>query len=339
MKKFLASVGHAQLIGKKDGELYHIADVQTLTESSLGFSSSIEDVRAGQGAKLYGRFSHTTGMTVTLTDAMFDLNYIALQIGSEIKGDATAFENESLPVDSKKITLSKEPQAIGLACGLDHVIIWARKVGCAADADWTAIELKKGGKEVDLTDTIFADEEKVCVRYFVNKPEARRLDVSASFVPAEMILILTTRLFAGDANNVETGKPVGYITVKVPRFQLDGSFDLNMAMTSAATVSLSGTALAVSDGSCDDNGIYAEIVEVSEDAKLMSISSDEESEKANETPVIFGEYVDGHASLLDNAEDLIFIPALTSGEYAAGQTYEIKAVKDDTIKTSVTIAE
>ena len=338
MKKFLASVGHAQLIGKKNGQLYHIADVQTLTESSLSFSSSMEDVRAGQGAKLYGRFSHTTGMAITLTDAMFDLNYIALQVGAEIEGNATAFYAEECAVEGGKITLSKEPKQIGNACGLDAKIVWVRKVGCGADTDWTAIlEDKISGSEVDLSGSIFEGESRVCVRYFVDKPEARMLSVSANFIPAEMILILTTKLFAGDANAVETGKAVGYITVKVPRFQLDGSFDLNMAMTSASTTSLSGTALAVADGTCDDNGIYAEIIEVEDNStattNMQELNVADESLKVGETPVVYGVYMDGHMSILNNAE-LTFEPVLSDGKFAQAGS---QTVSIDSFTTTVTV--
>lgn len=310
-KKFLASVGHAQLIGKRDGKLVHIADVQTLTESSLSFSSSMEDVRAGQGAKLYGRFNHTTGMSVTLTDAMFDLDYIGYQVGAVPEGGATGLFAEEVKVEEGKIALSKKPRKIGIACGLDVDAIWVRKFSCDADSDWELVELNPKGeaenydeatKTVDLAGTKFAEEDSVCARYFVLKPESRKISVSANFIPAEMMLILTTRLYAGDANNVETGKPVGSVTVKVPRFQLDGQFDLSMAMTSAASMSLNGTALAVSDGTCQDNGIYAEIVEILDDADftydLVSVTLSDGK--------LYGEYRDAHISDLDPDEILIF---------------------------------
>lgn len=69
-KFFLASVGNAEGFRKVNGELQHILSAKTLTDSSLSFSVSMEDVRAGQGAKLYGRFAHTSGMTISLTDAI-----------------------------------------------------------------------------------------------------------------------------------------------------------------------------------------------------------------------------------------------------------------------------
>lgn len=308
MKKYLASVGNAQLLGKKDDQLVHIADIRTLTESTLSFSNTMEEIRAGEGAKLYGRFGHSAGLQVTLTDAMFDLNYVALQVGAEIEGNATAFFPDDLAtVSSNTVTITKTPAALGNACGLDHIVVWAREKGCKAGDEWYAFELtaeEATNKQFSIADSELADKTSLCVRYFIEKPEARQIAISGNFIPAECILLLTTKLFAGDANAPETGKAVGSITVKIPRFQLDGQFDLSMAMSSAATLSLNGTALAVEDGSCDGNGIYAEIVEVEEGSSITTglkmIAIDNESVANGETIAVYGIYGDGHTSKLDN---------------------------------------
>lgn len=300
MRKFLASVGNAQLLGKVGGEFTHIADVRTLTDSTLSFSNSMDEIRAGEGAQLYGRFSHDAGMTIQLTDAMFDLNYIALQVGAAIEGNATAFFGETLAVTTGNVTLTKTPASIGTACGLDKVVVWFRAKGCDANDEWTAKPLASATTTVPVP-LALSGESEVCVRYFVEKPEARQVAIKANFIPAELVLILTTKLFAGDANAPETGKPVGEITVKIPRFQLDGQFDLSMAMSSPSSMSLNGTALAVPDGSCEGAGIYAEIVEIetNTDASmgLKLIALDPDSTTATKY-ILYGLYNDGHVSIL-----------------------------------------
>lgn len=301
MRKFLASVGNAQLLGKVGGVFQHIADVRTLTDSTLSFSNSMDEIRAGEGAQLYGRFSHDAGLTIQLTDAMFDLNYIALQTGAAIEGNATAFFSETKTKTSGNVTLSHTPEALGVSCGLqDKVMVWMRAKDCASDGEWTAVAATSATVEVPSSLGI-ADGTDICVRYFVTKPEARQVLINANFIPAELVLILTTKLFAGDANAPETGKPVGEITVKIPRFQLDGNFDLSMAMSSPATMSLNGTALAVADGSCEGAGIYAEIVEVltNTDAAtgLKLIALDPDSTTATKY-TLYGLYEDGHVSVL-----------------------------------------
>ena len=98
-----------------------------------------------------------------------------------------------------------------------------------------------------------------------------------------------------------------------------------MAMSSAATISLNGTALAVDDGTCDGKGIYAEIVEVetgsSVSTGLNEIIVDQDSIAVGSTPAVYGLYADGHISPID-AEDYEITPALTDGKLAAG-TYTI----------------
>ena len=335
MRQFLASVGNAKLLGKVNGVFRPIADVRTLTESTLSFSNTQEEIRAGEGAQLMGRFSHDSGLTITLTDAMFDLNYIALQVGDaidKVDGDNTALKKELLTADGEgAITLTEEPAKIGKACGLDHVIVWYKKQGeCGKESTWKYVDLTDAGssqkdaesskKKVALGSE-YADK-KVCVEYFEERPEARGVSINAKFIPAELVLIITTQLFAGDANATETGKPFGWITIKVPRFSLDGTFDLSMAMSSAATMSLSGTALAVDDGSCDGAGIYAEIVEVHiEDnaaTGLIDVAIDPEDKKT-----VWGVYKHGdtsHTSSIPSTKYTVD-PQPVKGLFTSGTTY------------------
>lgn len=353
-KFFLASVGNAEAYATRNGEFAHVLSARTLTESTLGFTSSMEEVRAGQGAKLYGRFNHSAGMTVSLTDAMFDMNYIALQTGSQIQTGASAIYSKdsytAVTGNTKTIALTKEPVAIGTACGLDKKVVWFRASGCNPTQEDISIVIdgddnkyEGGNLTVGETDaTKFVDGVTYCISYFAMDNLADLIKISANFIPAEMVLVLTAKLFEGDANAPETGKPAGEITIKVPRFQLDGQFDLSMAMTSAATIALNGTALAVDAGGCEDDGIYAEIVQVLEGATYASkgirmIAIDPESAVAEAIPVVYGLYNNGSTGLIPNS-DLTFAPALTSGKFATGQTYKVTLTEIPSIEDSVAIA-
>lgn len=318
-KRFLASTGVGVLFSKTGDNMRMVAHVNTLTESTLSISSTQEEVRAGQGAKLYGRFNHDAGLTVTLTDAMFDLNYIAWQVGSELqRGGITMFTEQVTAGTAGAVQLSKAVEMMGESCGLDHYLVWYRKAGCAASDEYDSQIVDKGATTFTIEGAAKGDE--YCVSYFTKDNAANTVLVNANFVPAELVLMLTTKLFAGDANNPETGRPVGEITVKIPRFSLDGTFDLSMAMSSAATMSLNGTALAVDDGSCDNEGIYAEIVEVVNGAHwydgLTALRTEfDEGVTTAELPVdtvidVYGVYRNAAPSLVD--------PALLT--FGAGET-------------------
>ena len=306
-KYFLASVANVDAFRNESGILNHVLSARTLTDSSIGFSSTQEEVRAGQGAKLYGRFNHDTSMTLSLTDAMFDLNYIRLQIGAEnITDGATIIKNDSAATySSGTLTLSEVPQAIGNACGLDAIVVWAHAHGCDSSAQDVSITIPASSAAKTISITNAADQaaleaiadpvdNTICAEYFVldqsNQTEAIRL--VANYIPAELVIIMRAQLFAGEAGATSNGTAAGYVTVKVPRFQLDGSFDLSMAMSSASTFALNGTALAVEDGTCDGAGVYGEITVnyTSEGAiAYKAIFIDNDTVKAGtDLPVVYG---------------------------------------------------
>lgn len=166
---------------------------------------------------------------------------------------------------------------------------------------------------IDMTGAPDGMTDPRCVSYFYNNSLASLTKVAANFVPAEMILMLTAKLYEGDANAPESGKPAGEITVKIPRFQLDGQFDLSMAMSSAATMSLNGTALATDAGGCDDTGVYAEIVQVIDgqtlDDLISELAFDSDYLKVGDVPIIYGKTSDGLSITLSNS-DLVFDPLL-----------------------------
>lgn len=300
----LASVGNAQGFREVNGKMHQVLSAKTLTDSSISLTSTMEEIRAGQGAKLYGRFSHDTGMTATLTDAMFKMEYIALQTGSNIDSvGGNCMFTEQLEYeggeDEDGFTLTNTPVAMGKSCGLDKIGVWFRKVGCGSSDDYTFVELTSTQATAKkFTSTEAEDGAKYCVTYFKNEEGAREMLINANFVPAEMILMLTTKLFAADAKGNKTGGSIGEVTIKIPRFQLDGQVDLSMAMSSAATINLSGTALATDAESCAADGIYCEIIELVTGRKwhdgLRSVVY------SSEDKTLYGIYNGGYTAPLDS---------------------------------------
>ena len=298
-KRFLASVANVELFEKKNGVLTHFASAKTLTDSAFGFTLSMEEVRAGQGGKLYGRFAHTSGMTFTMTDAMFDIDYIRALIGAEKSLGGSVLYTEEL-AGGAKIALGKTPVGMGNLCGMDDKIAWGHVADCEGEGDDEAFEID-AQNQIDLTKYT---GKKVCVTYFVQDPSATLMKIKAKFIPAELVAIATVQEFAGDASAPESGKPAGELIIKIPRFQLDGQFDLTLNMTSAASIALNGTALAVSSGDCGGEDYYAEIVEKVDGAdwraNLKDIVIDPEHLKAGEAPVVFGISNSGSIFLIPN---------------------------------------
>lgn len=311
-KRFLASVADVELFERVDGELRHFASAHTLTDSSIGFQISMEDVRGGKGAKLFGRFGHTTGMTIQMTDAMFDINYLRLNLGAKrsLSTVTSVLSSEQFAWDGESdITLSDSAVSLGHLCGLEDVLCWAHRVNCKSGSS-DDVALKVSGAEMKTISASqllgkFLPKDVIVVSYFKNDPASVLYDVSATFIPGEVVAVITADEYAGDSSNVTTGEPVGQLVVKVPRLQLDGQFDIGLNMGSAATIALNGSALAAVDG-VTGKEYYAEILETNRNedfrAGLIQIAIDNTLNSVDDEPVLHGFYSDGSLRKIKNSD-------------------------------------
>ena len=298
---FLAGVANADLYS---GDVL-VAQSRTLINSSITVGLTAEDIRAGQGAKLYGKYFHSSTFDLTLEDQMWNLDYIAHNVGSAIQvgGDVTTFESVTLG-EGGVGTLSKEPVSFGTY----GTIGWAALVGT------------ENFQKVDFTGNTFTIPGGVagqvyCVKYFTNNDAARKLVINANFIPDTLRCVLTATLFAGDASNPTAGTKAGTIQINVPRLVLSGAQELSMEMTGNSTTSLSGSALAVNDSaSCDGEGYYAELLEIVEGAKwydncigLMVVDADFTMATTDtKTLVVKAIYGNGQQPKTVNNADLTF---------------------------------
>lgn len=306
MKYYIASVGAAYLAQRYNGSLQTIASVKTLTESMLSFSVSSEDIRGGEGNQLFGKFFHDSKLEITLSDAMWDLNYIGLTIGNCIGQNVAVNGMRKQCVDNapETVSLSSTPTNIGVACGIDKPLIWIRNLESDKD-DIVCVEPQKNQQGfytniVDIPTNYIG--KNLRLEYFVESPQSRALNIGGDFIPTEMVLVLSTILYAGSSGYYGDCKPAGYITIEIPRFQLDGTFDLSMAMNSSSLTQIHGCALAVDD---EQNGesYLGQIVQIHtlSDASdgLVSIVIDGDTDYVGSVPILLGTYRDGHISVIE----------------------------------------
>lgn len=336
---FLAGVANAEIF--KDNDLF--ATAKTLIDSSITIGVSAEDIRAGQGAKLYGKYFHTSTFDLKLSDAMFRLEYIAANVGSEITLGGDVFAEEAHVVEGGKIALTRT--VVPMSEGADKFVYWKKP----EDTYYTTLNL---GKEVIQNNEItaaqlggVADGQEVCVKYLYTNDMARKLNVSANFTPDTVSVYLTANLYSGDASNPSTGTKVGTVTIKVPRFLLSGSQELSMSMTGASNTAFEGSALAAKGKGCDNEGIYAEIVEVindrtAEDIVQLMIADSAEGialeAGEKETLEVYGRFGDT-APVLIPAEKLAF--ASSSAEAATVENGVVTAVTTDEATITVTVKD
>jgi len=251
---YIGGVGFVSAFTKDNsGNPVHYFDARTLTDSSINISVSSEEIRGGEGAQLLGRFFHTSVFNLSMTDALFDLKYLAAQVGSDIitaAGSKMAHETIANP------NTALEGTPVAPIEGSDMKIAWVK----FDDGTCETFEINESNELVDPKG-VLTGQTDICVNYFENVDDCRQIIVNANYQPAEFSVYLRAKLFSGDACKPSKGQAIGEIVVEIPRFQLDGAIDLAMAMASPATFALNGSALA-SGCDCDGKMWYAKITEV-----------------------------------------------------------------------------
>ena len=223
---------------------------KTLSDTTFNTSITAEEVRGGPGNLLYGQYFHDSSLTVSITDAMFNLRYVAANLGVDVtKGGITVYESgkagEAVTTPGQ-IALTNTPVAFD-----GSVIGWYKK---PADDNWSVATIN--GETMLVPGAIAG--ESYCIKYFYQNENADSITIKAQFVPKVLHLVLINDLYSGSAADVAAStSKYGRLITDIPNFQLDGNVNLAWAATSAATVPLNGKALAYDEStSCEEDPVY-----------------------------------------------------------------------------------
>ena len=317
---FLAGVGRALLF--KGNDLIGVA--KTLTESTFDFSITAEDVRGGQGNGLLGRYFHDSNMQVTLVDAMFDLQYMALSLGVNLESGGLSVKEEELAVGADStVTASETPVAFN-----GSMIGWYKK---PADSEWS-IGTFTGSK---MAISGASQNDVYCVKYFYINENARSITIKSQYVPSELHVVIMNDLYSGDVGSQSDATRYGRLITDIPRLQMDGNQTLNLAASSAATINLTGSALAVLSGdTCEEDPYYGTMTEEIYGAKwqddvvaLAVENSDIELAKsASETLIVRAVFGAGMASQRKDNSNFTFSVVSTPASTATGTNVDTKGV-------------
>ena len=297
---------------------------KTLTESTFDFSITAEDVRGGQGNGLLGRYFHDSNMQVTLVDAMFDLQYMALSLGVNLESGGLSVKEEELTVGvDGTVTASETPVAF-----TGSMIGWYKK---PSDTEWS-IGTFTGSK---MAVSGGSQNDTYCVKYFYINENARSITIKSQYVPAELHVVIMNDLYAGDVGSQSDATRYGRLITDIPRLQMDGNQTLSLASSSAATINLTGSALAVLSGdTCEEDPYYGTMTEEIYGAKwqddvvaLAVENSDIELAKsASETLIVRAVFGAGMASQRKDNSNFTFSVVSTPASTATGTAVDSKGV-------------
>lgn len=256
-KYILASVGDVTLL-RPDGEV--ILTSKTLTESGISFTTTEQEVRGGMLNGLIASFFTDSAMTLTLTDATFNMQSLAVNVGADVQMSADVMTIETITTtQADKVTVSKEPKMFGNV----GTIGW---VSLAGQDEWTKVVFDPLTKTANVPDLPIGTT--VCVKYVKEDASAEQITVSSAFIPSQCYALLTLPLFkcGNSSTGVATSSAkIGEVQVEIPTFQLSGAVDLSLTASGNATTPLSGKALMTFGGGADcstDSGYYARLKQV-----------------------------------------------------------------------------
>lgn len=277
---------------------------KTLSETTFDASITGEEVRGGPGNLLYGKYFHDSNLNIQITDAMFNLQYVAASLGVDVnQGGVSLYESakagETVAAGGK-ITLTETAVAFDGA-----ILAWYKK---PADDDWTVATVSDNAITIPSAKT----GDHYCVKYFYQNMNAKSITIKAQYVPKTLHLVLINDLYSGDVANVAAStSKYGRLITDIPQYQLDGSQNLSWSATSTATVSLNGSALAIDDGtSCEEDPIYGTMTQEvfgakwQDDVKAVAIGNADIdlAKSASETLQVYAVFGGGVASrMMDNS--------------------------------------
>lgn len=194
-------------------------------------------------------------MSLTATNALFDLNYLALAFGvqiAEANVEILTTESDVAITTPNQITVSGTPVDFS---GFGTVG-WYRK---PEQSEWSPITFI--GKNAVASGLQAGD--KVCVMYNAINNEAREIVIPENIIPSEFHAELRQDLMLGEQGDISSYSKAGELVIDIPRFQMNADQTLTMSAAGASTTNLSGNALVTFEGNgCENDGYYGKIKEV-----------------------------------------------------------------------------
>lgn len=238
MNYFIGGSGVATVLDGK--EKYFTS--HSLLDSSVDVTSSMEEA-VGQNGTLIGQFYHSTRMKVTLSDQLFDLKYVAMNLGTAIEMGTSVTTRETITLGAGG---TGAVAGIPVPYGSFGSIGWANKEGSDTQQSITFT-----GKTFNFTGG--QTDDVVCVEYYVDSPATEFVTIPAVIDPKIYTLILKANLYVSYSNefSTNTASIVGEVIITIPQFLLEGNLNISMTNTGISNTPLTGQAKAYGGASCN----------------------------------------------------------------------------------------
>ena len=200
-----------------------------LQSNQIQTSINTGAVQGGLGNTTLINLPDTPSLTMNMTAADFSLEAQGLQVGEVPSYNAIVPVQESVTLTGGTLTVSGTPVApVGTSTG--------NIIGIVDGVAYTFTD-----KTITLTGG--TEGAAYCVKYFVQKLQAKQLDISTLFAPMVVRALITMPVFSTSTGDISTGSRIGSLYITVPRLQLNGDINIDASQTAASTTVLNATAL------------------------------------------------------------------------------------------------
>jgi hypothetical protein len=251
-EKFIVSVGDVRAYDSNQNILFV---GKTLIDSSFEQTLGSTPIRGGKGNALLNIYYHTGEVKITVTDAQWNLAFLAANVGQTIATGGNIYVEET-------VTLG--------AAGTGTVVGTPIAVSGAVIYGW--LTLPNGTTErVTFSSKTWATStgtsgQVCCVRYYALNNAVSQLTIPSNVVPSQMRLEIDTQLAS---NNTTTTNIIGHVQIVVPAAQASGAFTISTKADGVSTTALNLMALRTVDtstASCTSAPYYATITEIVDSA-------------------------------------------------------------------------
>lgn len=246
MKKFLVST--ADVYGY-DTSSNLVLFGKTMLDGSIETTLANTDVRAGRGNQLQYVYYHTAEMNVNITDAQWNLDFLAQSVGKSIDTGANVYTEETITLGGG---------GAGTIVGTPLAVTGTTVYGWVTDSDDITSRVTFTGSAFTLAGGTSGDV--VCVRYYALNSAVRSLVIPSNIIPSIVRLVLVAQLASGDTSS----NIIGEVQIEVPKATLSGAFTISLTPDGVASTPLTARALAANDviSGCTNEPTYATINEV-----------------------------------------------------------------------------
>ena len=225
---------------------------QSSKVATNNFSSSVDmgAIRAGLGNPIAIQIPSDAAVNLDLTTADFSMQARAMQVGTEVAYNAIVPVCASVTANSASLTV---PNAAPVAFyGDGEKYAYVNYAG--ATDPGKAYVINDSGV---IQDFVAVNGTTYNVMYYEKRADSQYFAISSMIAPGVYSVSAKMAVFSTEgANSGNHGSQVGWASYVIPRMQFGGNANTDGGQTSAATTSLSGTALsyeeAVEAGACVD---------------------------------------------------------------------------------------